>query len=59
MKNKKQKEQKLSFKKMQIAKINNLASIKGGNDESKDLKATCQYPENGSNPKETIFTTTV
>jgi len=54
MKNKKQKEQKLSFKKMQIAKINNLNSIKGG-----DGVKACQDPNNGSTPKETVFTKTI
>ncbi|WP_184808064.1 hypothetical protein [Epilithonimonas hominis] len=49
MKNKGKNQKKLSLKKIQIAKLNN---IKGGD----STKQNCENPDNGSTPKETVYT---
>ena len=49
MKNNRKNQKKLILKKVQIAKLNN---IKGGGSN----KETCENPDNGSQPKETVNT---
>jgi len=45
---------KLTLNKIQVTKLTNLYSIKGG-DDAQDNKTKCMFPENGSKPKDPII----
>lgn len=58
MKKKNQSGKKLSLKKVQLTKLNNLSAIKGGSGVNPQFGInTCGDPENGSKPVETILGT--
>lgn len=53
MKKKNQSGKKLSLKKVQLSKLNNLSAIKGGSGTALQVALdTCLDPENGSKPIE-------